>query len=191
MKTMHTRKIISQIMVSLDGFIEGNRQELDWHVVDDEYHEYAAGILDSVDTILFGRVTYEHMVGFWPTPFARENFPSIADKMNNLPKLVFSRTGNNVDWTGTKLIQGDAAEHLLSLKQKPGKDMVILGSSDLASSLTEQRVIDEYHIIVNPVILGAGKPYFKGIQERVQLTLHQVKPFQSGNVLLCYRPADS
>ncbi len=83
------RKIIFQIMTSLDGFIEGADRELDWHVVDEEYHEFAEEVLRSVDAILFGRVTYQHMADYWPTPFAIENNPSIAEKMNNLPKFVF------------------------------------------------------------------------------------------------------
>src|SRR5690625_1175443 len=99
------RKIISQMMVSLDGFIEGTNQELDWHHVDDEYHKYAEEILHSVDAILYGRNTYQHMKNFWPTEFAIEKFPVIAERMNHLPKIVFSNTLNDVDWNETTLIK--------------------------------------------------------------------------------------
>lgn len=184
------RKIIAQIMVSLDGFIEGANKELDWHVVDEEYHKYAEGLLNSVDTILFGRKTYQHMANFWPSPIAIEKFPVIADKMNHLSKAVFSKTLETVDWKHSRLLNGDICNEILNLKQQDSMDMVVLGSSELVSALTEHRLIDEYHIIVNPVILGSGKPFFKGLDHRIYLKHHKTKQFRSGNILLCYRPAD-
>ncbi|WP_100013141.1 dihydrofolate reductase family protein [Lentibacillus sediminis] len=184
------RKVISQIMVSLDGFIEGSNQELDWHVVNEEYFKYTEGLLSSVDTILFGRKTYQHMVDFWPTPIAAEKFPVIAEKMNQLSKVVFSKMLESVDWKDTRLINADISDAISELKQQDGMDMVILASSDLVFSLTEHKLIDEYHIIVNPVILGSGKPFFKELDQRIHLTLHKTKEFRSGNILLCYRPAE-
>ncbi len=177
------------MMISLDGFIEGTNQELDWHHVDDEYHKYAEEVLHSVAAILYGRKTYQHMKDFWPTDFAKENFPVIAERMNHLPKIVFSNTLNNVDWDNTKLIKENVKDHIMKLKQLPGKDLVILGSSDFVSFLTNIGLVDEYQIIVNPVILGGGKPCFHNITDRKLLKLKRTKVFQSGNILLCYELA--
>jgi dihydrofolate reductase len=183
------RKIISQMMVTLDGFFEGPNRELDWHVVDDEYNEYAEEELSSMDTILFGRVTYQSLAAFWQTPFAIETYPVIADKMNNLHKIVFSETLERVEWNNTRLIKKNIEEEILKLKELSGKNMVILGSSDFAVSLTELGLIDEYHIMVNPVVLGDGKPLFKGIRNKLNLKLIKTKTFDSGNVLHCYQLA--
>ncbi|GAK11210.1 dihydrofolate reductase family protein [Geomicrobium sp. JCM 19039] len=183
------RKIISQMMISLDGFIEGLNQELNWHHVDDEYHKYTEEMLYSVDAILYGRKTYQHMKNFWPTEFAIEKFPAIAERMNNLPKIVFSSTLNDVDWNDTTLIKEKVNDYLMELKQQPGKDLVILGSSDFVSFLTNINLVDEYQVIVNPVILGGGKPYFKNITDCKLLKLVRAKVFKSGNVLLCYQIA--
>ncbi|GAA0363908.1 dihydrofolate reductase family protein [Bacillus horti] len=178
-------KLISQMMVSIDNFIEGPNQELDWHVVDSEYNEYAEAMLYSVDAIFFGRITYEHMAGFWTTDFASEHSPVIAEKLNQLPKVVFSTTLEEATWSNTSIIKQDIEKEILALKQSE-KNLIILGSSDLVSSLTELGLIDEYHIIVNPIILGSGKPLFKGLGSQKELSLIEAKTFQSGNVLLRY-----
>lgn len=183
------RKIKSQMLISLDGFIEGSNQELDWHRVDDEYHKYAEEMLQSVDGILYGRKTYQHMKAFWPTDVARDKFPVIAKYMNDLPKIVFSHTLDDVDWHDATLIKENVKEQVMELKKQPGKDLVILGSAELVSSLTNMGLVDEYEIIVNPIILGAGKPYFQNISDRVPLKLTKTKVFQSGNVMLCYEQA--
>ncbi|MFA1819296.1 dihydrofolate reductase family protein [Virgibacillus oceani] len=183
------RKIISQMMISLDGFIEGANQELDWHHVEEEYHNYAGELLHSVDAILYGRKTYQHMKGFWPTDFANEKFPVIAERMNYLPKIVFSSTLHDVDWKDTTLIKEKVEDYIMELKHQSGKDLIILGSSDLVSFLTNIGLVDEYHVIVNPVILGGGKSYFHNIKDRKPLNLVRTKVFQSGNVLLNYELA--
>lgn len=187
------RKIIVSNLVSLDGFFEGPNKEIDWFVVDEEFFEYARNLLSEVDTILFGRVTYEHMAGYWPTKSAKENDPVIADKMNNLPKIVFSKTLSKIDpivigWNNSSLIIENVAEEINKLKQQPGKDMVIFGSGNLVSSLTQQGLIDEYRIILNPVILGNGNPLFKGLHEKLNLVLLKTKTFNNGVVILYYEP---
>ncbi|WP_054708987.1 dihydrofolate reductase family protein [Bacillus sp. JCM 19041] len=162
---------------------------MDWHHVDDEYHKYAEEILYSVDAILYGRKTYQHMKSFWSTEFAKEKFPVVAERMNDLPKVVFSSTLNNVDLNDTTVIKEKVNDYIMELKQQPGKDLVILGSSDFVSFLTNFSLVDEYQIIVNPVILGGGKPYFKNITDCKLLKLVRTKVFKFGNVLLCYRLA--
>jgi len=181
------RKIIFQMMVSLDGYFEGPNKELDWHLVDDEFNDYASDLLSSVDTLLFGRVTYQLMASYWPTPTAKTNDPLIAEKMNNLPKIVFSKTLAKVEWNNTRLVKENAAEEISKLKREPGKDMAIFGSSDLTVSLMSSGLIDEYRIFVNPVVLGSGKALLKGLKDRLYLNLIRTRIFKSGLVLLCYK----
>ncbi|MGO8754326.1 MAG: dihydrofolate reductase family protein [Gallionellaceae bacterium] len=183
------RKIIFQMMVSLDGYFEGPNKELDWHLVDNEFNDYASDLLGSVDALLFGRVTYQLMASYWPTPTAQMNDPVIAEKMNSLPKIVFSKTLVKADWNNTRLVKENAAKEISKLKRPPGKDMAIFGSSDLAVSLMASGLIDEYRIFINPVVLGSGKPLLQGLKNRLKLTLVRTKVFNSGLVLLCYKPA--
>lgn len=182
------RKIIFQMAISLDGYFEGPNQELDWHIVDDEFNQYASELLDSVDVMLFGRVTYQLMASYWPTPAARTDDPIIAEKMNRLPKIVFSKTLAKAEWNNTRLVREDVEEEISKLKRQPGKDLVIFGSSDLTLSLSESGLIDEYRLFVMPVFLGAGKPVLQGLNGRLHLELLRTRQFKSGVVLLCYRP---
>jgi dihydrofolate reductase len=180
------RKVILSNLVSLDGFFEGPNRELDWFVVNDEFFEYAKELLNSVDTILFGRVTYEQMASYWPTPAAAGNDPVISSKMNNLSKIVFSRTIPSVEWNNSRLIKGNMAEEISKMKQQSGKDMVIFGSGSIVSTLMQSGLIDEYRIILNPVVLGKGNPLFKGIKDKIDLKLLQIKTFNTGVVILYY-----
>ena len=183
------RKVILFNAVTLDGFFAGPNGEIDWHNVDEEFNEFAIDQLNSTDGLIFGRVTYQLMASYWPTPSALTDDPIIADKMNNLPKIVFSKTLEKAEWNNTKLIKGNIAEEISKLKRQPGKDLFVFGSADLASTLTNLGLIDEYRIIVNPVVLGNGKPLFKGIKDKLHLKLVNTKTFRSGNVLLYYEPA--
>jgi dihydrofolate reductase len=182
------RKVFLFNMVTLDGFFEGPNQDLSWHNVDEEFNEFAIRQLNEVDTLLFGRVTYQGMASYWPTEFAISDDPVVAGLMNSLPKIVFSKTLDTAEWNNSRLVKEDVAEEVSQLKQQPGKDIAIFGSSDLAVTLAEHGLIDEYRIIVNPVFLGGGKPLLKGIQDRLKLKLIRTRIFDSGNVLLYYEP---
>ena len=182
------RKLIEFNLVTLDGFFEGLNRDISWHNVDAEFNEYAIDMLNSVDALLFGRVTYELMAGYWPTPEAIKNDPIVAGKMNDLPKIVFSRTLSAVAWRNTKLVKDNIEEEMRKMKQQPGKDLMILGSGSIASGFTSQGLIDEHRLMVNPVVLGQGTPLFKGIKDKLNLKLLQARTFESGNVLLCYEP---
>jgi dihydrofolate reductase len=182
------RKVIFLMMTSVDGYFEGPNRELDWHVVDKDFISYAIDLLNSVDTILFGRVTYQMMAGYWPTPAAIEECPIIAERMNFLPKIVFSPTLEKAEWQNSRLVKGNVGEEITILKHQAGKDMVIFGSSDLAAAFTKLGLIDEYRIIVNPVVLGCGNTLLKGLNERLKLKLVEVRSFSSGTVLLRYQP---
>lgn len=181
------RKLIFQMMVSLDGFFEGPNKELDWHVWDEEMNEYANELLNSADTLLFGRVTYELMAAFWPTPAANIEDQGVANKMNRLPKFVFSKTLSLVDWNNSTLIKEDAAEEITKLKQQQGKDMVIFGSSSFVTSLIAFNLIDEYQIIINPVVLCRGRQLLVGVNHKLKLQLLDTRVFRCGNVLLNYK----
>jgi len=176
-------------MISLDGYFEGPERNIDWHNVDNEFNEYAAGFLETVDTLIFGRVTYELMAGYWPSVTAKTDDPLIAAKMNSLSKIVFSRSLKKAEWENTTLVRGDIAEKVEELKATEGMDIAIFGSSDLAIALISSGLIDEMNIMINPVILGKGKTLFRGLNGRLDLTLIRTKIFRSGNVLLCYSPA--
>lgn len=182
------RKLLEFNLVALDGYFEGPGRDISWHNVDAEFNEYAVAMLDSVDLLLFGRVTYELMIRFWPTPEVIKNDPLVATRMNSLAKIVFSRTLAKAEWNNTRLVKDNIADEIKKLKQEPGKDMVILGSGSIVSALTPLGLIDEHRIMVNPVILGRGNPLFKGIGSKLDLELTHSRTFTSGNVLLYYRP---
>jgi dihydrofolate reductase len=183
------RKLIMFNLITLDGLFAGPNGEIDWHNVDDEFHEFAINQLDSADGLLFGRVTYQLMAGFWPTPDAAKRAPTVAARMNAIAKTVISRTLASVEWNNTRLVQHNLQEEVLKLKRAPGKDLLLLGSADLASTLTNLRLIDEYRIMVNPVVLGKGQSLFKDAGHRLALKLLAARTFRSGNVLLQYTPA--
>lgn len=117
-----------------------------------------------------------------------KNDPIVAGLMNSLPKIVLSRTLKGAAWSNTTLIKENAAEEMMKLKAQKGKDIGILGSANLAASLMRQNLIDEYRIMVNPIVLGEGNPLFGKVDERIRLRLLRTRDFKSGNVLLCYMP---
>jgi dihydrofolate reductase len=128
------------------------------------------------------------MTSYWPTPYAMQNDPIVAERMNNLPKVVFSRTLDKASWNNTKLVKGDLAAEIRKMKKEPGENMVIFGSGSIVSQLAPEGLIDEYQIVVNPVVLGKGKTMFEGIKEKLTLKLTKTRTFGNGNVLLCYEP---
>ena len=183
------RKIIVFNNVTLDGFMAGPNGELDWAIRDDEMTQYTKDGQSSTDTFLFGRVTYEMMASFWPTPTAQSVNPVYADLLNNAPKFVVSTTLEKADWQNTNVIKDLNKENILEIKQQPGKDIMIFGSGTVVEQLTNLGLIDEYQLMVNPVILGKGIPLFKDIENRIHLKLVNTKTFSNGIVLLQYQPA--
>jgi dihydrofolate reductase len=181
------RKIIAFLMVTLDGYHQTTDGDLSWHNVDDEFNEFAAAQIDEADTLLFGRKTYEGMAEFWRSPVALEVDAGMSERMNRYPKIVVSRSLASAQWTPSTLIRDDAPAQLTKLKDQPGKDIILLGSSSLAASLLDGGVLDELRIMVNPVILGTGDPALAGA-DRSSLELARVRQFASGNVLLTYHP---
>lgn len=139
-----------------------------------------------MDLLLFGRITYQLMAGYWPTPAAGTNDPVVAERMNHLAKVVCSRTLKHVDWKNTRLVREHVADEV-KLKAQPGKGIGVLGSSNLAATLIHAGLIDEYRFIVSPIILGAGRSLLKGLGGELHLGLVRTQPMASGNVVLYYQ----
>ena len=174
--------------ITLDGYFEGPTRDISWHRHGAEENEYAVEGLKSGGTLLFGRVTYEMMASYWPTPAAIKNTPIMAEGMNNADKIVFSRTLKKVEWKNTQLVKDNIVGEMKKLKQMPGKDMTLLGSGSIMTQFAEEGLIDEYQIMVDPVALGAGTPIFRGLKHKLDLKLTMTRTFKSGVVLLCYQP---
>jgi dihydrofolate reductase len=183
------RKLLVFDMITLDGFFEGPKHSLDWHNVDAEFNQFAIRQMDEVDTLIFGRATYEGMASYWQSDQAKKDDPAIAKRMNQIEKVVFSWTLDKANWNNTRLIKGDAAIEIVNLKRKQGKDMIIFGSARLTNSLLLMGLVDELRLIYNPVVLGEGVPFFKSIEEPMRLKLLRSKVFESGNLLVVYQPA--
>ena len=183
------RKLLVFNSVTLDGYFTDANGDMSWaHKNDPEWIEFAAENAKGGGTLLFGRITYELMVSFWPTPAAIQSMPEIAKGMNNLPKVVFSRTLDKASWNNTKLVKNGLVEEVRKMKNEAGEDMVILGSGSIVSQLSEDRLIDEYQMVVNPIVLGKGRTMFEGLTKRLPMKRTSTRTFENGNVLLCYEP---
>jgi dihydrofolate reductase len=174
--------------ITLNGYFEGPARDISWHRHGTEENEYAVKGLQSGSTLLFGRLTYEMMASYWPTPTAIKNTPIMAEGMNNAEKIVFSRTLKTVEWKNTRLVKDNIVGEVRKLKQMPGKDMTLLGSGSIMTQFAEEGLIDEYQIMVDPVALGAGTPIFKDLKRKLDLKLTMTRTFKSGVVLLSYEP---
>ena len=189
------KKVIVTMWITLDGFIAGPNGEMDWigEIYDEAMGKYEDDLVSAADTLLLGRVTYQSFVGSWPkvpdNPSASQGEIEYAHKVNAMRKVVFSRTLETADWNNSTLVRDNIAEEVARLKQESGKDIVIYGSASIVQNLTNAGVIDEYQLLVHPVILGDGKPLFKNIEDRKKLKLVQTKTHPSGIVLLYYQPA--
>jgi dihydrofolate reductase len=181
------RKIIVSNLVSADGFFEGLEQDLSWFKIDPEFHKHMAMIFDRVDTILIGRKTYELFANFWPDYVGEDE--RTASFMNQSTKTVFSKTLDKAPWgkhKEAKLLKDNLVSETEKLKQQPGKDIVIFGSSTIISALSQADLIDEYRFIVNPVILGDGKQMLKRANAKHPLKLKAATVLSFGVVILDY-----
>ena len=186
------RRLIAFEQVSLDGFFVDAKGDMSWaHKQDPEWNAFAASNASGDGALLFGRVTYEMMASFWPTPAAIERMPAVAEGMNNLPKVVFSRTLEKASWKNTKLVKGDLAAEVRKMKKESGPGMAILGSGSIVSQLAQAGLIDEFQIVVNPIVLGKGRTLFEGVKEKLALKLIKTRAFGNGNVVLYYEPTAS
>lgn len=182
------RKLIMWNLITLDGYFEGNEKwDLSFHdaIWGPELEKFSVEQLTSADYLVFGRVTYEGMAAYWKTAKGE-----IAHLMNNIPKLVFSRTLESVDWNNATLVKGNAAEEISKLKTQGNKDMYLFGSADLSKTFITGNLFDEYRIAIAPVILGSGRPLFhKEVSQK--LALVSTQQLSTGGVILTYKPAIS
>jgi dihydrofolate reductase len=185
------RKLTVFNAISLDGYFTDAKGDMSWaHKQDAEWQAFAAENASGGGALVFGRITYEMMAAFWPTPAAFEANAVVAERMNNLPKIVFSTTLTKSSWNNTTLVKDDIATEMRKLKNETGPDMVIMGSGTIVAQLTEARLIDCYQMVLNPIVLGSGRTMFDGVHERKGLQLTQTRPFSNGNVVLSYEPTD-
>lgn len=184
---VNVRKVIYSMLVSLDGFIEGPNRELDWHVIDEEFHKFVNDQQGEFDTYLYGRRLYEVMT-YWETadtnPSAPEYELEFARIWKKMPKIVFSKTLEKVQGNA-RLVRDNIAAEITKLKAQPGKNMD-LGGPNLASTFMRLGLIDEYRLFVQPVILGSGTPMFPVLGDKINLRLVETRTFGSGVIYLCY-----
>jgi dihydrofolate reductase len=154
--------------------------------VDDEFNEFDLAA-DKAGGLIFGRVTYQGMASYWQSPEALKDDPEVAKRMNLIAKYVFSKMLEQVDWSNSQLINGEAVKELTRIKSEPGKDLFLFGSADLARTFTRNNLIDEYRLMVNPIVLGKGNPLFIDNGSMLKFKLLDTKTFGNGNVLLSYQ----
>ncbi len=186
------RKVISLMHMSLDGFVAGPNGEMDWIGYNEEIFQHAIDLASETDAAIYGRVTYQMMKGYWPTVLTNpESTPQElhhADWVENVHKIVFSKTLETAEWNNTTLIKENIAEEMDKLKQQTGKDMMIFGSASITHTLADLGLIDEYRLTISPVVLGSGTPLFKDVKEMLKLKLLGAKTFADvGVVALHYQ----
>lgn len=183
------RKLSVFNSVTVDGYFTDKNNDMSWaHRADDpEWNAFTAENARSGGELVFGRVTYDLMASFWPTPAAAKMAPEIAGNINKAPKVVFSRTMDKASWNNTRIVKGDLADEMRKLKDEPGDGLVIMGSGSIISQIALKGLIDEYQMVVNPIALGQGRTMFDGISDKLKLTLSSMRAFQNGNVLLVYK----
>ncbi len=175
--------------VSLDGYFTDASNDMSWaHAGSDdaELREFTAANAGGGSALVFGRVTYELMAGFWPTPMAAQAMPRVAAGMNGARKYVFSRSLAEAGWANTTILSGEPAAEIARLKRAEGPPLTVLGSGSIVKQLTAAGLIDDYQLMICPVILGSGRTLFDGIPGRPKLKLVNSRSFGNGRVFLHY-----
>jgi len=184
------RRLVLFMHISLDGFVAGPNEEMDWIHVDDEMFEYAGKQTDMADAALYGRVTYQMMESYWPTaadqPNATKHDIQHSKWYNNVTKIVVSKTLSQNNLVNTKIISGSIADEIKKIKQQPGKNIIMFGSPSVVHVLMHDNLIDDYWLFINPLLLRTGIPLFKNIKDRINLKLLENKVFDSGVIVLHY-----
>jgi dihydrofolate reductase len=181
------RRLIAAINMTLDGFCDHTAM-----IADDEIHEHYNDLLRSGDTLIYGRITYRLMESYWPTlvknPTGNKSEDDFAILIDNISKIVFSRTLKNVEWKNSRVAKKGIKEEILELKQQPGKD-IFVGSPSLIVAVLNLNLVDEFQICVQPTIVGKGLQLLKNINDRINLKLLKTKTFGCGAVTCYYEPA--
>jgi len=178
------RKVIAAMNMTLDGFCDHTAM-----IADEEIHEHYNDLLRNAGTLIYGRITYQLMESYWPTvvknPTGNKPMDDFAVLIDDLPKIVYSRTLKNVVWKNSTLKKEIIKEEIIALKYQTGKNIVV-GSPSLIVTLSQLNLIDEYQLGVQPTILGSGLTLFKNITDRIDLKLFKTKTFGCGAVMLYY-----
>lgn len=180
------RKIIAGMNMTLDGICDHTAM-----IADDEIHQHYTDLLRSVDTLVYGRTTYQLMESYWPTvvknPTGNKASDEFAVAIDNISKVLFSRTLKSVSWKNARLATGSLREELLALKQQPGRD-ILVGSPSMIAAAAQLDLVDEYQLSVQPAIQATGLHLFKDVTRRIDLRLLKTKTFGCGAVLFYYEP---
>lgn len=176
------------MLISLDGFFEGKDHDISWHNAgDEEFNTFALEQNKNTGIFLFGRRTYDLMKSWWPTDEAKNSDPLVSKMMNETQKVVVSTTRDEEPWENTTFIQENVVEEIRKLKEESEKDIMIFGSNELTVSLMKHNLVDEFRIMVNPVVLNEGTKLFTGLESKIDLHLVDSRKFSNGNILLDYR----
>jgi dihydrofolate reductase len=182
-------KLVVYNSMSLDGYFTDANGDMSWaHKQDPEWQAFVSENARGGGQLLFGRITYDLMASFWPTPLAAQSNPIVVERMNSLRKFVFSTTLDKVTWSNTTLFKGDLTTEVRKLKQEPGPNIVIMGSGSVVAQLADAGLIDEYQIVLNPVVVGVGRTLFEGVKRKLPMKLARSRAFGNGNVVLFYEP---
>jgi dihydrofolate reductase len=184
------RRIIYWVHSSIDGHIAGPDGRFDWPTTGPELFGYSTAMNEQVDTLLYGRVVWEWMSAYWPTAdadpaTADEHAKGFAPYWRRTPKVVISRTLEKADW-GARVIGKNLAEEIAALKRQPGKDILLTGGAEAAASLTELGLLDDFRVVVHPVVLGDGPRLFLSPKDRIDMSLVGSRTFDGASVLLHY-----
>ena len=187
-------KMIVTMWITLDGFVAGPDGDMDWisEMYDEAMGTYEYDLVSAADALMLGRGTYQSFAGSWPkvpdTPNASPGEVAYAHRVNAMRKIVVSRTLEKADWHNSTLLRDIVPEEIEKLKQEPGGDIVIYGSVSIIQALTNLGLIDEYQLLIYPIILGSGKRLFEHIKDSMHLKLVNTKTHPSGVVVLYYQP---
>ena len=184
------RKLIVFNNITLDGYFTDANSDMSWaHQHDPEWLEFVQSNASGGGELLFGRKTYDLMASYWPTAMASKNDPVVAEYMNKLPKVVFSRTMDTADWNNTRVVKADIAAEITKMKSADGPGMAIFGSGTIVPQLAQESLIDEYQIAIHPIVLGAGRTMFAGLNRSLALKPTKTRLFAKGIIFSCYEPA--
>jgi dihydrofolate reductase len=175
--------------ISVDGYFTDANNDMSWAHAggdDPDLAQFTPGNAKRSGALVFGRVTYEMMASFWPTPQAKQMMPQVAKRMNASPKYVFSRTLKKAEWPNTTILQGDPATEIARLKEADDRDMTVLGSGSIVAQLAQAKLLDGYSFVVCPIVLGAGRTLFEGVTAHPALKLEQSQSFKNGKTFLSY-----
>jgi dihydrofolate reductase len=186
------RKIIVSMWITLDGFVAGPQDEMDWLLMDDQLHRYERELVESSGSLLLGRGTHADFAGYWPQAADDPDQPAelreYAQRVDAMEKIVVSASGDTAPWRNTRRLDRIDPDEITELKGGSGGNIVIYGSLAVIRSLDELGFVDEFHLLVHPLFLRRGKPMFDGSQPPVRLRLVAAESFASGVVLMKYRP---